>query len=162
MGTSSKMNKLLVIALACALMAFAIAEEPKVEAVQDPPEDTMEDDPAAQGKEELDKMDTNKDGKADLAELTKYMETEFYAPEDIKEEGLTPEQVTEKSGADAKKYLEELDKNKDGALDLEEFTSHYKEDLDQMDEELEGAEEGEEDGDDADVEEEDDATGEEE
>merc|ERR1719313_2214357 len=98
-----------------------------------------EEDPAQQGKEELEKMDSNKDGKADLEELTAYMKKEFYAPEDVKEEGLTDDQVKEKSATDAKEYLDELDKNKDGFLDLEEFTAHYKEDLDEMDEELDEA-----------------------
>merc|ERR1712167_94191 len=91
--------------------------------------DEAEDDPAKQGKEELDKMDTNKDGKADLGEVT----------EDIKEENLTPEQVNEKSNADAKEYLEELDKNKDSFLDLDEFTAHYKDDADDVDAELDEA-----------------------
>merc|ERR1711998_212304 len=93
-------------------------------------------------------MDTNKDGKADLDELTKYMRTEFYDDESVKEEGLTEEQVVEKSTSDAKEYLEELDKNKDGALDLEEFTSHYKEDLDDLDEELDEQTEEDDYGDD--------------
>merc|ERR1711959_790303 len=97
-------------------------------------EDDAEDDPAKQGKEELDKMDSNKDGKADLGEITEYMKKEFYGPEDIKEENLTAEQVTEKSGADAKEYLDELDKNKDTFLDLDEFTAHYKDDADAVDE----------------------------
>merc|ERR1711998_498103 len=87
-------------------------------------EDDAEDDPAKQGKEELDKMDSNKDGKADLTEVTAYMKKEFYGPEDIKEDKLTPAQVDEKSAADAKEYLEELDKNKDAHLDLAEFTAH--------------------------------------
>merc|ERR1711934_409756 len=138
-----------------ALLAFSSFAE-DVESVEDPPtdEDYNEDDPAQQGKEELEKMDTNKDGKADIEELTKYMRAEFYQPEDIKEEGLTEEQVKEKSSADAKEYLEELDKNKDGSVDLEEFTAHYKEDLDEMDEELdEAGEDGEEGGEDAEEEE---------
>merc|ERR1712010_88770 len=101
-------------------------------------EDDAEDDPAKQGKEELDKMDSNKDGKADLTEVTAYMK-KFYGPEDIKEDKLTPAQVDEKSAADAKEYLEELDKNKDSFLDLSEFTAHYKEDEDDVDKELDEA-----------------------
>merc|ERR1712188_321039 len=104
-----------------------------------------EDDPAKQGKEELDKMDSNKDGKADLNEVAAYMKKEFYGPEDIKEDKLTPAQVDEKSAADAKEYLEELDKNKDSFLDLSEFTAHYKEDVDDVDSELDEA--GDEDDD---------------
>merc|ERR1712080_436941 len=88
---------------------------------------------------ELDKMDSNKDGKANLAEISAYMKKEFYGPEDIKEDKLTPAQVDEKSAADAKEYLEELDKNKDTFLDLSEFTAHYKEDSDDTDSELDEA-----------------------
>merc|ERR1711959_426544 len=102
--------------------------------------DSAEDDPAKQGAEELAKMDSNKDGKADLAEVTEYMKKEFYGPEDIKEDKLTPQQVTEKAASDAKEYLEELDKNKDGFLDSAEFTAHYKDDLDEVDSELDEAE----------------------
>merc|ERR1711990_680848 len=124
----------------------ALAEdkpEEKVESVDDSVD--AEDDPAKQGKEELDKMDDNKDGKADLGEITSYMKKEFYGPEDIKEDNLTPAQVDEKSAADAKEYLEELDKNKDTFLDLDEFTAHYKEDMDDVDSELDESEEGDED-----------------
>merc|ERR1712017_5524 len=104
-----------------------------------------EDDPAKQGKEELDKMDSNKDGKADLNEVTAYMKKEFYGPEDIKEDKLTPAQVDEKAGTDAKEYLDELDKNKDTFLDLSEFTAHYKEDVDDVDSELDEAADADED-----------------
>merc|ERR1712070_492876 len=111
--------------------------------------DEGEDDPAKQGAEELAKMDTNKDGKADLGEVTEYMKKEFYGPEDIKEDNLTPDQVNEKAGADAKEYLDELDKNKDTFLDLDEFTAHYKDDADDVDSELDEA--GDEDAGDEDA-----------
>merc|ERR1712022_29481 len=124
-----------------ALLAVAAVVAEDVAAV----EDDAEDDPAKQGKEELDKMDLNKDGKADLAEVTEYMKKEFYGPEDIKEDNLTPAQVDEKSAQDAKEYLDELDKNKDTFLDEAEFTAHYKEDMDDVDSELDESEEGEED-----------------
>merc|ERR1712094_44032 len=65
--------------------ADAKAEE-KVESV----DDSAEDDPAKQAKEELDKIDGNKDGKADLAEINAYMKKEFYGPEDIKDDKLSP------------------------------------------------------------------------
>merc|ERR1711977_302286 len=128
-----------------ALLAVAAVVAEDVAAV----EDDAEDDPAKRGKEELDKMDSNKDGKADLGEITEYMKKEFYGPEDIKEENLTAEQVTEKSGADAKEYLDELDKNKDTFLDLDEFTAHYKDDADDVDSELDEA--GDEDAGDEDA-----------
>merc|ERR1712216_1045669 len=130
-----------ILALLCVGSFAADKAEEKVESV----DDSAEDDPAKQGKEELDKIDGNKDGKADLAEITAYMKKEFYGPEDIKDDKLTPAQVDEKSGADAKEYLEELDKNKDSFLDLGEFTAHYKEDSDDTDSELDDA--GDEDDD---------------
>merc|ERR1712188_279305 len=136
MGVPHKIMRSIVIPFALlALLAVAAVVAEDVAAV----EDDAEDDPAKQGKEELDKMDSNKDGKADLGEVTEYMKKEFYGPEDIKEENLTPEQVNEKSNADAKEYLEELDKNKDSFLDLDEFTAHYKDDADDVDAELDEA-----------------------
>merc|ERR1712167_415165 len=73
---------LLPFALLALLAVAVVAEDANVASV----DDEAEDDPAKQGKEELDKMDTNKDGKADLGEVTEYMKKEFYGPEDIKEE----------------------------------------------------------------------------
>merc|ERR1712205_80908 len=141
MGAKQNMQRSFLLPLAIlaliAVSTFA-AEEPKKDNVESV-DDSAEDDPAKQGKEELDKMDSNKDGKADLAEVTAYMKKEFYGPEDIKEDKLTPAQVDEKSAADAKEYLEELDKNKDSFLDLAEFTAHYKEDEDDVDKELDEA-----------------------
>merc|ERR1712178_341681 len=134
---------LLPLALLALLSVAAFAAEEKVESVDDNVE--AEDDPAKEGKEELAKMDSNEDGKADLGEVTEYMKKEFYGPEDIKEDNLTPAQVDEKAGQDAKEYLEELDKNKDSFLDEAEFTAHYKEDMDDVDSELDESEEGEED-----------------
>merc|ERR1711990_629410 len=131
-----------ILALLC-VGSFAADAEEKVESVDDSVD--AEDDPAKQGKEELDKMDDNKDGKADLGEITSYMKKEFYGPEDIKEDNLTPAQVDEKAAQDAKEYLEELDKNKDSFLDESEFTAHYKEDMDDVDSELDESEEGDED-----------------
>merc|ERR1711990_340376 len=134
---------LLPLALLALLSVAAFAAEEKVESVDDNVE--AEDDPAKEGKEELAKMDSNKDGKADLGEVTEYMKKEFYGPEDIKEDNLTPAQVDEKAAQDAKEYLEELDKNKDSFLDESEFTAHYKEDMDDVDSELDESEEGDED-----------------
>jgi len=143
-----------------ALLSVAACQTPnaEVEAVDDVTgTEDGEEDPAKQGEEELKKMDTNGDSKADLTEVTAYMKKEFYGPEDIKEENLTPAQVDEKSATDAKEYLEELDKNKDSFLDHSEFTAHYKDDMDDMDSELDEAEDegGDEGGDEDDAEEED-------
>merc|ERR1712110_547273 len=119
---------------------MGMAEEDKLGAFDDAAateeSESGEDDPAKQGAEELAKMDSNKDGKADLGEVTEYMKKEFYGPEDIKEDKLTEAQVAEKSSADAKEYLEELDKNKDGFLDTTELTALSKEVLDDVDSEL--------------------------
>merc|ERR1711977_609218 len=151
MGTT-KRNEMRSVLLPLAILALltvgsfaadAAKAEEKVESVDD--SDSGEDDPAKQGKEELDKMDSNKDGKANLEEITTYMKKEFYGPEDVKEDKLTPAQIDEKSASDAKEYLEELDKNKDSFLDLTEFTAHYKEDTDDTDSELDDA--GDEDDD---------------
>merc|ERR1711990_1114658 len=125
-----------ILALLC-VGSFAADAKEEVKSVDD--SESGEDDPAKQGKEELDKIDGNKDGKADLAEINAYMKKEFYGPEDIKDDKLTPAQVDEKSAADAKEYLEELDKNKDSFLDLAELTAHYKEDEDDVDKELDEA-----------------------
>merc|ERR1719310_2420379 len=126
---------ILALIAVSAVTADDAKKEEKVESV----DDSAEDDPAKQGKEELDKMDANKDGKANLEEITTYMKKEFYGPEDVKEDKLTPAQIDEKSASDAKEYLEELDKNKDSFLDLAEFTAHCKEDEDDVDKELDEA-----------------------
>merc|ERR1711977_285217 len=148
MGSKSieKMRSVILpLAILALLTVGTFAADAKAEEKVESVDDSAEDDPAKQAKEELDKIDGNKDGKADLAEINAYMKKEFYGPEDIKDDKLTPAQVDEKSGADAKEYLEELDKNKDSFLDLSEFTAHYKEDVDDVDSELDEA--GDEDDD---------------
>merc|ERR1712054_553282 len=152
MGTLIMASRFLLSLLLVALLSAAVFAEDKLESVDDAKAaedaDDGEEDPAKQGAEELAKMDSNKDGKADLGEVTEYMKKEFYGPEDIKEDNLTPDQVNEKAAADAKEYLDELDKNKDTFLDTSEFTAHYKDNMDDVDSELDEAEdEGE--GDDA-------------
>merc|ERR1711918_1945 len=142
MGSKSieKMRSVILpLAILALLTVGTFAADAKAEEKVESVDDSAEDDPAKQAKEELDKIDGNKDGKADLAEINAYMKKEFYGPEDIKDDKLTPAQVDEKSGADAKEYLEELDKNKDSLLDLAEFTAHYKEDSDDTDSELDEA-----------------------
>ena len=84
-----------------------------------------------QGRAELDKVDTNKDGVADLAELTHYMKHEIYDAEERPEIVLTDADLDEKVGRcvshnqlafwlqaaeDAKEYLDELDINRDHVL----------------------------------------------
>merc|ERR1711959_537527 len=140
MGSKSieKMRSVILpLAILALLTVGTFAADAKAEEKVESVDDSAEDDPAKQAKEELDKIDGNKDGKADLAEINAYMKKEFYGPEDIKDDKLTPAQVDEKSAADAKEYLEELDKN--SFLDLAEFTAHYKEDEDDVDKELDEA-----------------------
>merc|ERR1712054_422654 len=153
MGTLIMASRFLLSLLLVALLSAAVFAEDKLESVDDAKAaedaDDGEEDPAKQGAEELAKMDSNKDGKADLGEVTEYMKKEFYGPEDIKEDNLTPDQVNEKAAADAKEYLDELDKNKDTFLDLDEFTAHYKDDADDVDSELDEA--GDEDAGDEDA-----------
>merc|ERR1711977_37103 len=148
MGSKSieKMRSVILpLAILALLTVGTFAADAKAEEKVESVDDSAEDDPAKQAKEELDKIDGNKDGKADLAEINAYMKKEFYGPEDIKDDKLTPAQVDEKSASDAKEYLEELDKNKDSFLDLTEFTAHYKEDADDTGDELDDA--GDEDDD---------------
>merc|ERR1711904_149695 len=147
MGSNRNMQRkfLLPLAILALIVVSSFAADAKKNEKVESVDDSAEDDPAKQGKEELDKMDSNKDGKADLNEVTAYMKKEFYGPEDVKEDKLTPAQIDEKSASDAKEYLEELDKNKDSFLDLTEFTAHYKEDADDTGDELDDA--GDEDDD---------------
>merc|ERR1712031_3641 len=106
---------LLPPALLALLSVAAFAAEEKVESVDDNVE--AEDDPAKEGKEELAKMDTNKDGKADLAEVTEYMKKEFYGPEDIKEDNMddVDSELDEAEDEDAGSEDEEADGAEDDA-----------------------------------------------
>merc|ERR1711907_50603 len=67
--------------------------------------------PAQDGKDEMERIDTNKDGKVTLQELEK-----AYA-----EGGSTPEQAAK----EASDYIEHMDANKDKTLTLEEIVKHY-------------------------------------
>merc|ERR1711924_210553 len=116
-GHTMRASQLLLPFALLALLSVAAFANAEVESVDDTAgTEDGEEDPAKQGEEELKKMDANNDGKADLTEVIAYMKKEFYGPEDIKEENLTPAQVDEKSATDAKESLEELDKNKDSFL----------------------------------------------
>merc|ERR1719486_1070706 len=134
----------LCLALA-ALLATAAYGAEDVEKVDDAAagEGEMEPELDADGeaKAELEKIDANKDGKADLGEITEYMKKEFYGPEAIAEEKLTPADVDKKAAEDAKEYLGELDTNKDGNLDHPEIKKHYEYTEDEAGEGEEGAEE---------------------
>ena len=92
-----------------------------------PPDDNTPYDPTQHAKDEMKKMDFNKDGKVDVQEIAKYMKAEFYTPEVLAEsdEKMTPEQVDEKVQEDAREYLGEMDADKDGIVTEAEIVKHY-------------------------------------
>merc|ERR1711998_790477 len=82
--------------------------------------------------DELARMDSDKDGKVSLEEIKAYFRTEFYSDEDMADstEGAdgkppTAEEIQELVKNDATEFLNELDKNKDGFLDLAELKDQY-------------------------------------
>merc|ERR1712072_518066 len=112
-----------------------------------------EEDMAKEAAEELERMDADKDGKVSLDEISTYFRKEFYSDEDMAEstEGKdgkppTQEEIAELVKNDATEFLNELDKNKDGFLDLEELKEQYN--TDGMDMEDDEASMGDEDEDD--------------
>merc|ERR1711904_26812 len=114
----------LLLCSALFLNAVVIADEPEVQGVE---EDTEK-----EAKEELDRMDADKDGKVSLDEIQNYFRSEFYSDEDMKDstegaDGKPPTQaeIAELVKNDATEFLTELDKNKDGFLDLEELKEQY-------------------------------------
>merc|ERR1712138_233679 len=123
MGAHRIMRSLLVIGTLLAVMAVSTFAEEKA----------LEDDPVKEGERELAKMDTNKDGVADLSEVIAHMKNEFYKPEDNEKNKISPEQAASKSTADGKEYLEVLDANKDG------FIKHFTHDTAETDAELDEA-----------------------
>merc|ERR1712232_154306 len=123
MGTHRIMRSLLVIGTLLAVMAVSTFAEEKA----------LEDDPVKEGERELAKMDTNKDGVADLSEVIAHMKNEFYKPEDNEKNKISPEQAATKSTADGKEYLEVLEATKD------EFIKHFTHDTAETDAELDEA-----------------------
>merc|ERR1712188_356835 len=114
----------LLLCSALFLNAVVIADEPEVQGVE---EDTEK-----EAKEELDRMDADKDGKVSLDEIQNYFRSEFYSDEDMKDstEGAdgkppTAEEIAELVKNDATEFLNELDKDKDGFLNLEELKEQY-------------------------------------
>merc|ERR1712166_1704674 len=97
------------------------------------PSKSITSDPEADAKEELELMDTDKDGKVSLEEIKTYFKKEFYSDELV--EGVeagpaattTPtEDLQELVDDDAYEFLHDLDTDKDGHLSLEELTEQYK------------------------------------
>merc|ERR1711865_382286 len=114
-------------------LALCLVRSSAVEMLETVPRPIFEaDNPAEQAQAELEKVDLDKDGKASLAELQKYMTKHIYDPEDI--EGLSEEQILDKSIADGEEYLDHLDLNKDGYLDFHEYEKNYQAQLVEMDE----------------------------
>merc|ERR1711966_3243 len=101
-----------------------------------------EEDMAKEAAEELERMDADKDGKVSLDEISTYFRKEFYSDEDMAEstEGKdgkppTQEEIAELVKNDATEFLNELDKDKDGFLSLEELKEQYNTDGMDMDDE---------------------------
>merc|ERR1719453_364683 len=109
-----------------------------------------EDDIAKEAAEELERMDADKDGKVSLDEVKAYFRKEFYSDEDMADstEGAdgkppTTEEIQELVKNDATEFLNELDKNKDGFLDLAELKDQYNTEGMDMDEDEFGEDEEE-------------------
>merc|ERR1711988_1192364 len=82
--------------------------------------------------DELERMDADKDKKVSLEEIQTYFRKEFYSDEDMADstEGAdgkppTQEEIAELVKNDATEFLNELDKDKDGFLNLEELKEQY-------------------------------------
>merc|ERR1712159_668148 len=134
----------LLLCSALFLNAVVIADEPEVQGVE---EDTEK-----EAKEELDRMDADKDGKVSLDEIQNYFRSEFYSDEDMKDstegaDGKPPTQaeIAELVKNDATEFLTELDKDKDGFLNLEELEEQYNTSADDLEEDDEHAAEDEHD-----------------
>merc|ERR1740139_1465589 len=112
----------------------------------------VDDDVEKEAKEEMDRMDADKNGKVSLEEISTYFRTEFYSDEDMADstEGAdgkppTPEEIAELVKNDASEFLTELDKDKDGSLTLEELKEQYMTDPDDLeDDDADSGAEGEE------------------
>merc|ERR1712159_642743 len=134
----------LLLCSALFLNAVVIADELQVQGVE---EDTEK-----EAKEELDRMDADKDGKVSLDEIQNYFRSEFYSDEDMMDstegaDGKPPTQaeIAELVKNDATEFLTELDKDKDGFLNLEELKEQYNTSADDLEEDDEHAAEDEHD-----------------
>merc|ERR1712160_179508 len=144
-----KMARLLTLTLALLLCsAFFLAPIRAEEEDDASLEDVgVDDDVEKEAKEEMDRMDADKNGKVSLEEISTYFRTEFYSDEDMADstEGAdgkppTPEEIAELVKNDASEFLTELDKDKDGSLTLEE---QYMTDPDDLEDDDAGGMEGE-------------------
>merc|ERR1712166_1692091 len=112
----------------------------------DPTVASVEDDVEKEAKDEMTRMDADKDSKVSLDEVKAYFRKEFYSDEDMKEstEGTDGKPPT---AVEITELVTELDKSKDGFLDLEELKEQYKTDGDDLEEEDTQEPEDEDDGD---------------
>jgi hypothetical protein len=90
-------------------------------------------DPEQEAREELAIMDLDKDGKVSLAEIEAYFKKEFYNEEFMAEQEAGPAATTTPQEdmiamvqEDAKEFMDDMDTNKDGFLDLQEMIEQYK------------------------------------
>merc|ERR1711939_681183 len=134
---SNMAARFIVAALfASCLIAAALADEATPTAVS---EDEF--DPVKDGTKEMEEMDTNKDGKATVDEIKKFMKDRYYSKEeDLKDlenddgKPATPEDIVKMIDRDASELLTELDKDKNGSLNLEEVIAQYKDGGENMEE----------------------------
>merc|ERR1711935_930207 len=147
-----KMARLLTLTLALLLCsAFFLAPIRAEEEDDASLEDVgVDDDVEKEAKEEMDRMDADKNGKVSLEEISTYFRTEFYSDEDMADstEGAdgkppTPEEIAELVKNDASEFLTELDKDKDGSLTLEELKEQYMTDPDDLEDDDAGGMDGE-------------------
>eukprot|EP00656_Telonema_subtile_P014259 TRINITY_DN1727_c0_g1_i1.p1 TRINITY_DN1727_c0_g1~~TRINITY_DN1727_c0_g1_i1.p1 ORF type:complete len:169 (+),score=75.15 TRINITY_DN1727_c0_g1_i1:229-735(+) len=148
----ARTNLALTLLLCSSLFIGAVvaAEEAVTAQETDAAVNSVEDDMEKEAKDEMDRMDTNKDGKVNLDEVQAYFRKEFYSPEDMKDstegkDGKAPTdaEITELVKNDATEFITELDKDKDGSLDLTELKEQYKTDGDgDEDEDMADGDEG--------------------
>merc|ERR1712195_463548 len=106
-------------------------------------------DPAKEAQEELERMDTDKDGKVSLEEIKAYFKKEFYSDDLLEGAEAGPASTTSPAedlqklvDDDAKEFLEDLDKDKDGYQEEAYRFQEEEEDefLQESDDEYSGAE----------------------
>merc|ERR1711967_167801 len=122
-----------------ALFAFTLADDAAQTPTDvDAPSEEDEFDPVKDGTKE---MDADKDGKATLEEVKKFMRERYYSKEeDLKDlendDGklATPEAIVKMIERDASELVTELDKDKSGDLSLEEVIAQYQDDGSEMEE----------------------------
>jgi len=77
------------------------------------------------GKLELEKLDTNKDGIVDLGEVKKHIRAEQITASYIKEKAMSEAEADAAVSEEAKDFLDGIDINNDGKIDLVELVHHF-------------------------------------